>query len=355
MTDQEVGEEFRHRSSERRAKALARVEPLDLTGTTWPEFPHPDVVAAVTYAARGALNRPPDPEARELRAELARRHGLEVERVVAGHGAAQLLESAFRSLLGPEDELICPWPTWSLLPVLARGAGGRAVPVAGALSAENLLSAVTERTRVVALAHPNDPTGEWLGVDELRSLATALPQRVWIILDEALIDFAPDEAREASLELLDDLPRLLVVRTLSKAYGLAGLRCGWMLGPPDSADLLARLAPAGGLSTPVQAGGLEALIECGPLVATRRAIVATQRARILETLTSTPYSARDGHANVLWVRHTRRRGDELASSLERLGVYVARGEGWGDPDHVRIQVQGGPATDRLLDALARTG
>lgn len=159
MSEEEVGGEMRRRSTDRRERALARVDPLDLTGLEWPEFPHPDVVAAVTFAARGALNRASDAEARELRAELARRHGVEVERVVAGLGAAQLLEGAARALLGPGDELVCPWPSYRLFPRMARDAGARAVPVEGSLSPERLLAAVTQNTRIVARV-PERPDGE---------------------------------------------------------------------------------------------------------------------------------------------------------------------------------------------------
>lgn len=350
MSDEEVGGEMRRRSSDRRERALARVDPLDLSGLEWPEFPHPDVVAAVTFAARGALNRAPDPEARELRAELARRHGVEVERIVVGHGASQLLEGAARALLGPGDELVCPWPSYRLFPRMARDAGARAVPVEGTLSPERLLAAVTQNTRIVAVASPNDPTGEVLGADGLRELTAGLPERAWIVLDEALVDFAV-HGREDALDLLDELPRLLVVRTLSKAYGLAGLRCGWALGPPGAAELLSRLAPAGGLATPVQAGALEALLEMGGIVATRREAVAAERGRILVALASSPYTARPSESNALWLRHAGVRGDELADRLGRDRIIVARGHAWGDADHVRVQVQTPGATQRLLRAL----
>src|SRR3954447_657426 len=263
MSDEEVGAELRERAADRRAKALAKVETLDLSGAHWHEFPHPDVVAAITFAARRALNRAPDPHALELRQEIAMRFGVEPERVVAGHGAAQLLQSALRTVLTPGDEAILPWPTYGLLPPMVRRAGGRPVPVEGGIDPDRLLSAVTADTRVVALANPNDPTGERVGADVLRTLARGLPERAWIIVDEALADFA-DDGRDDALELLDEIPRMLIVRTLSKAYGLAGLRCGWAVGRPDAAEDLAGVAPAGALATPVQAGALEALTDCRP-------------------------------------------------------------------------------------------
>src|SRR3954451_3427255 len=106
MSDAEVSAQLRATADERRRKALERVEPLDLSQTTWHEFPHPDVVAAVTYAARRGINRYADPHSTELRTEIGRRHGLEPERVVIGAGAAQLLGAAASALLDAGDELI---------------------------------------------------------------------------------------------------------------------------------------------------------------------------------------------------------------------------------------------------------
>src|SRR5215218_4569154 len=156
MTDEEVSDELRERSHERRQQALAHVETLDLSDTTWHRFPHADVVAAVTFAARRGMNRYADPHASEVRREVARRHGLEDDRVAVGNGAGELLAAAVRALLRPGDELLTPWPSYPLMPLVARRAGGHAVPVTGGHRPERLLSAVNERTRVVALCNPND-------------------------------------------------------------------------------------------------------------------------------------------------------------------------------------------------------
>src|SRR5215211_9546573 len=104
MSDAEVSAQLRARSDERRRRALARIEPLDLSATTWHEFPHPDVVAAITYAARRGINRPTDPHAGALRRELAVRHGVEPERAVVGNGASELLAATAHALLEAGDE-----------------------------------------------------------------------------------------------------------------------------------------------------------------------------------------------------------------------------------------------------------
>src|SRR5687767_3874768 len=208
MSDREVSDRLRERSRERRRRALARIDPLDLSVTTWHEFPHPDVVAAITYAGRRGINRYTDPQATELRREIGRRHGLEGERVAVGNGVSELLSAAARTLIQPGDELVTPWPSYPLYPLMARAAGGRAVPVTG--GPEAVLSAVTERTRLLALCNPNDPTGSHLPAARLRELLGQLPERVTVLLDEALIDFVDAEEPRAAIDLLDDFPRLLV-------------------------------------------------------------------------------------------------------------------------------------------------
>ncbi|MEA2391434.1 MAG: histidinol-phosphate aminotransferase [Solirubrobacteraceae bacterium] len=353
MTEEEIAIELRTRAGERRRKELARIEALDLSRTTWHEFPHPDVVAAVTFAARGALNRAPDAHAVELRRELARRSGVEPTRVVAGHGAAQLLADAALALFEPGDELLTPWPSYSLYPRMARRAGGRAVPITGGFDVSRLIESVGERTRAIVLCNPNDPTGEYLPCEALDELLTALPDRVWLLLDEALTDFAGADETVGSLGLLDDHPRLLVFRTFSKAYGLAGLRCGWALGGSGAEELLEHLEPELGLSTPVQAGAIEALLECAPQVAARRDIVAHERERLLGELAAHPVEVHPSKANFLWLSVHGMSGIELTDRLRRAAVLVWPGTEVGDREHVRVAIQSPTASDRLLEAIGR--
>jgi histidinol-phosphate aminotransferase len=357
MTDEEVTEQLRAQADEQRRRALARIDVLDLSHTTWHELPHPEVVNAITYAARGALNVAPDPTADELRRELGRRNGVEPDRVAVGHGAAQLLAAAARVLLGPGDELLTPWPSYGLYPVMAQRAGARAVPVPGGFDAERLLAAVTPSTRAIALCNPNDPTGEHLAGAALRALLDALPEHVSLLLDEALADFVTAGRETANgtgsptLALLDEHPRLLIFRTFSKIYGLAGLRAGYALGGPGSEELLVRIAPELGVGLPVQIGALEALRRCDGQVAQRRAAVAAERERLLEALSDLPLDASPSEANVLWLRPTGLTGSELALRLQRTGVLVQSGASVGDEHHVRVTLQSPAATDRLLDAL----
>lgn len=353
MSDAEVSAQLRAQADERRRRALARIDPLDLSATTWHEFPHPDVVAAITYAARRGINRPTDPRSGELRRELGHRHGLEADRVAVGNGAADLLVSAARELIEPGDELITPWPSYPLYPLMARWVRGHAVPVDGGHDPQALLAAVTERTRVVAVCNPNDPTGAYLETEHLRGLLERLPDHVTVLLDEALGDFVDAEPPGAALGLLDDFPRLLIFRTFSKAYGLAGMRCGYILGGPGSERLVDRLHPALGISDLVQAGALDALRKCDSLVARRRKAVVTERARAMEALADLPLDVFPSQANFLWLRARGLSGHELSARLGRSRVIAHLGAEVGSPDHIRVALQSRSATDRLVEALRR--
>ena len=178
---------------------------------------------------------------------------------------------------------------------MAQRAGARARARPGGHDVERLLAAVTPRTRAIALCNPNDPTGEHLDAAALRALLDALPEHVSLLLDEALARLRHRRARRrrhATLALLDEHPRLLIFRTFSKIYGLAGLRAGYALGGPGSEELLARLAPELGIGLPAQIGALEALRRCDGQVAQRRAAVAAERERLLDALHELPVDAR---------------------------------------------------------------
>ena len=350
MTEQEVSADLRARADERKQQALARVEPLDLSATTWPEYPPSTVVNAITYAARRGLHRYLDRHATALRSELAHHLGVAEGRLVVGDGSAQLLGAAAQALLDPLDELVTPWPSYGLYPAIAHRARGRAVPVPG-FGAQAVLRAVNQRTRLVALCNPNDPTGELVPVDALRSLLEALPERVVVLLDEALRDFVDAEERDAALALVEEFPRLLVFRTFSKAWGLAGLRVGYAVGGPGAEPLLEQLEPELGLNELAQAGALEALRHAGGVVAGRAAMVAAERRRLSAAVGALGLQVAPSQANVLWLRDDGVNGGELARRLERHGVIVAPGGPLGDDTRVRASIQRPAAGDRLLRAL----
>lgn len=352
LSEEEVNSDLREQAAERRRKALTIVETLDLSQTTWPGLPYPEIVSAITFVARRGLQRYPHMRGSQLRNELAHIHKVESARLIVGNGAAELLNAATRALIEPGQVLVTPWPSYPLFPIMARRAHGTTVRVSGGVDA--VLAAVPEHdTRVVAIASPNDPTGELLAVGEIERLLDGLPEGVAVLLDESLIHYADAQPTDASLALLESHPRLLVFRSFSKAWGLAGLRCGYAIGGPGSEDLLAELEPDLGVSEISQAGALEALRTCSDLLLKRVRSVADERSRLITALRQRRFEVSDSQANFLWVAHPSFEEGQLSARLAGVGIRVAAGDALGEPRHVRIAVHDEAASTRLLGAVDR--
>ncbi len=350
VPEEELNKVRRARRRREKALALEQVPDLDLSGTEWPDLPDSEVVNASIFTARGRVNGYPDRHAEDIRRTLAERHEVEPERIVVGNGAAELMQATALALMSEGDELITPWPSYPLYPLMAARAGATPVPVA---SAEAVGAAVTERTRLVVLCNPNDPTGGHIAAEQVASIFAELPERAHLMVDEALVHFQDAEHVDSVLRLTDALPRFLVLRTFSKIYGLSGLRAGYAVGSSASTSVLDAISPVLGVNALTQAAIDQALKIGGPEVERRRLAVLRERARLEDALRVLPVDAAPSQANFVWVRAHAITGDDLVSRLRRLGVIVAPGGPLGADDHVRITVRDTPATDRLLSALEK--
>jgi histidinol-phosphate aminotransferase len=337
--------ERRERRRREKAAALERAPEIDLSGTEWPDLPHSEIVNAAIARARGYVQRYPDRHATATRRLLAERHGVEPDQVVLGNGAADLLHSAALALLSEGDELVMPWPSYPLYPLLAAHAG--ATPVSADDS--DIAAVLTPRTRVVVLCNPNDPTGTYHSSEELHALLSSLPDDIFVLLDEALIHFQNLEDVDACLRLVDDFERLLVVRTFSKIYGLSGLRAGYAVG--SDARLLAASAPVLGVNALTQAAVEYALRNGDGEIERRRHSVARERDVLTEQLRELGVDVTDSQANFLWIRVRELSGDQLASGLRKQGVIVAPGGPLGEDHHIRAAVRDEAASNRLLRAI----
>jgi len=354
MGESEYNELLRERRAREKALALEEVPRLDLSGTEWPEYPSAEVVQASVYTARGRINGYPDRHATRLRRALAERHGIKADQIVIGNGSTELLQTAAYLLLSQGDELITPWPSYSLYPVIALRAGARPIPVDladGRADADALLAAVNDRTRVLVLCNPNDPSGTYIDSHAVGALLSRLPEHVHVLLDEAYIQFQDVEDEDEVLRLVEAFPRLLVFRTFSKAYGLSGMRAGYVIGSPAASSVLGALAPVLGVNALTQAAVAQALKLGDREIDGRRRMVIEQRRRLQEALRELPVEAPESQANFIWLRATTIGGGELVGRLDQARVQVAPGGPLGDDDHVRIAIGNGAATERLLWAL----
>ena len=345
LDERELNRLRRERRQEEKRQALARVPDIDLSGTEGPDMPNSEIANAAIARARGLVQRYPDRHAAPIRRLLAERHEVDPERIALGNGAAELLQAAAFALLSEGDELVMPWPSYPLYPLLA--AHARARPVA--VERGDLLDAVSERTRVLVLCNPNDPTGEYVQSEQVGALLSALPAHVTVLLDEALVHFQDREPVEACLKLVEAFPRLLVVRTFSKVYGLSGLRAGYAVS--SDGNLLAAVAPVLGVNALTQAAIEHALRTGDAEVGRRRQTVARERRRVLAALRDMGVDVTDSQANFVWLRAPGRTGDQLASHLRSQGVIVAPGGPLGEDDHIRATIISEHASARLLRAL----
>lgn len=356
LDQEEVNRELRAKNEEEKRKALARVPTLDLSSTEWPDLPNADVVNAAIATARGRVNSYPDGRSTRLREAIAQRHELTSDQVVVGNGSAELMQAAAFLLLHPGDEMLIPWPSYVIYPVIAHRAGAQATLVElaeGQVSVDALLAAITPATRIIVLCNPNDPTGTYLPASEIARLAAATPDHVHVLVDEAFIQFQDVEDENAVLRLVETHEQLLVFRTFSKVYGLSGLRIGYAIGAAAESQLLQSIGPALGVNTLSESAARQSLAIGDREIAKRRATVLTQRARLWAAMQKLPLDGPQSQANFVWLRSPGMTGLELAARLKRSSVIVAAGEALGDSEHVRAAVRSEAAMNRLIAALER--
>jgi histidinol-phosphate aminotransferase len=353
--ESEFNKTLRERRAREKALALEVVPTLDLSGTEWPDLPSAEVVSASVYQARGRLNGYPDAEATQVRRALAERHNIRSAQIAVGNGAAELLRSAIYLLAGGGGEVVVPRPTQSLYRTLAIRGGSQVVepgmPDEGP-DVDALVRSVSDRTRVLVLCNPNDPTGAHIPSERLGDLLTRLPDHVHVLLDESYVQFQDVEPEDACMSLVEAFPRLIALRSFSRIYGLSGIRAGYAVGAPSATALLVALAPALGVNALTQAAMLQALRVGDADVQQRRQTVVEERNRVLDALTALPVIAPHTQANFVWMSAQALSGEELAARLEMARVLVADGKDLGDARYVRAAIRDRHGADRLLWALS---
>jgi histidinol-phosphate aminotransferase len=316
--------------------------------------PLPAAVAAFE-ASVAQLNRYPDGGAVPLREALAERHGVAPEQVVLGNGADELIRLCAVATLDPGDAAAFPWPSFPSYATAARCSGAEpvAVPLAGrAADLDGLLEAARRpRTKLVYLANPNNPTGVSVSAAEVRSLINQLPNAI-CVLDEAYAEYADPEPEGPAL-LRSGAPRLCVLRTFSKVYGLAALRVGYTLASPDVADALDRVRPIFNVNQPAQEAALASLGEVDA-VALRVAHARRSRELLRETLAGAGLDPEPSQANFVYADVPDGDGAALAGRLLREeGMLVRELPGFGAPAGIRVTVGTDDENRAFAAALAR--
>lgn len=218
-------------------------------------------------AARDAATAPnlyPDGDSTQLREAIGAHHRIDPARIVMGAGSGELLHLAVGAFAGPDDEVLFPQYSFSLYDIAARRCGAAPVEAAAmdyGTDVDATLAAVSPRTRVVIVANPNNPTGTYLPKQELERLHAGLPGEVLLVIDQAYAEYVEPDADDGGLALAAAHADVLVTRTFSKAYGLAGDRVGWATGAPPLIAALNRIRGAFNVGNAGQAGALAALAD----------------------------------------------------------------------------------------------
>jgi histidinol-phosphate aminotransferase len=338
----------------RPAQAAPGVEAYKISSNENPYPPLPSVVKVVADAV-GRVNRYPDAFASGVVAALADRLAVPPEHVVAGTGSVGVLGQVFLAAVGAGDEVVYAWRSFEMYPILAQVTGSTAVEVPLAPGArhdlEAMAGAVTPRTRLVIVCSPNNPTGPAVRRDELNRFLDRVPGDVLVVLDEAYAEFVRDPDVPDGIEVYRDRPNVVVLRTFSKAYGLAGLRVGYGVAHTPVADALRATAHPFSISDVAQQAAVASLAAEDELLE-RVATLVAERDRVTAALRAQGWDLPDAQGNFVWIP-AGARTPEFVAACEAAGIVVRPFGGDTPEAGARCTVGEPEASDRLLDVCAR--
>ena len=314
--------------------------------------PLPSVVEVVTAEA-GRIHRYPSMDAVDAREAIARHHGVSTEEIAAGPGSSGVLQQIITAVCDSGDEVVFAWRSFEAYPILVTVAGAAPVPVPLLDNEQHdlpaMAAAITDRTRLVILCSPNNPTGVSIDAGALEDFLQSVPSRVLVVLDEAYIEYQRGPGVDA-LEFYRRYPNLCILRTFSKAYGLAGLRIGYAIARPSVADGLRRTAIPFGVNRMAQAAAVASLA-AGDELRARTGAVAQERTRVIAALRSVGWDVPDSQANFYWLRASDGLREQLLAALADADI-LARGYAG---DGVRVTLADRETNDRVLAVLADRG
>jgi histidinol-phosphate aminotransferase len=289
--------------------------------------PLPSVRAAIA-AATETINRYPDNGHVELKEHLAgflsKDGDIGPERIAVGCGSVSLCQQLIQITCSVGDEVVFGWRSFEVYPLQVRVAGATPVQVPlrdHTFDLDAMLAAITDRTRLVFVCNPNNPTSTVVDPDELNRFVAAVPPDILVCIDEAYVEYIRDGMLPDSLALARDYPKVVVLRTFSKAYGLAGLRVGYAVGDPEVITALGKVYVPFTASTISQAAAIASLQAADELLARTDAVV-DERRRVTAALTELGYPVPDSQANFVWLPLAERTADFAAQAAAQARVLV---------------------------------
>ncbi len=332
------------------------VKPIKLSSNETPLGASPKAIAAYREAA-ATLERYPDGGATALRRAIGARYGLDPARIVCGNGSDELLSLLAHAYLGPGDEAIYTEHGFLVyrIAILANGATPVIAPERDLITdVDAILARVTPRTKMVFLANPNNPTGTYIGIEQVRRLRQGLPEHVILVMDGAYAEYVKANDFEAGIELVATTSNTVMTRTFSKIYGLAALRLGWAYAPLAICDVLNRMRGPFNISHPGIVAGVAAMEDTAHIDA-----AAAHNDRWLPWLSEQAQAlglrVTPSVGNFLLL-HFKPSGVHTAAAadayLKSQGIIVRRVVGYGLPDALRVTVGSESDNRAVIDALA---
>jgi histidinol-phosphate aminotransferase len=327
-----------------------------LSSNETPLGPSPAAVEAYRAAA-DSLERYPDGSATALRAAIGAAYGLSPERIVCGAGSDEILTLIAHAYIGPGDEAIHTEHGFLVYPIATRAAGGTPV-VAPEMDltadVDAILARVSEKTRVIFLANPNNPTGTYLPFKEVRRLHAALPAHVLLVLDAAYAEYVRRNDYESGVELAGTAENVVMTRTFSKIYGLAGLRIGWCYGPAHLIDAINRIRGPFNVSAPAIAAGTAAL---GDRAHLEKAFAHNEMwlPRLADAIGKLGLKVTPSVGNFILIHFpdaAGKRAPDADAFLLKRGVVLRRMEAYGLPNALRLTVGSAESNEATIAAVS---
>jgi histidinol-phosphate aminotransferase len=326
-----------------------------LSSNETPLGPSPKAIEAFKAAAHD-LERYPDGQATQLRTAIARRYGLDASRIVCGSGSDELLGMLARGYLGPGDEAIYTAHGFLVyrIAILTNGATPVVAPETNLhTDVDAILACVTDKTRVVFVANPNNPTGTYIPISEVRRLRAGLRDDILLILDAAYAEYASNNDYEAGIELVASTSNTVMTRTFSKIYGLAALRIGWAYCPPGIADVLNRIRGPFNMSSPALSAGAAAMDDVAHVDAAK-AHNDVWLPRVSAELQALGFKVTPSVANFVlfhFPEGSAKTAEGADLYLKSQGVIVRKVGAYGFPNALRMTIGSESDNKRALAAL----